>query len=150
MSLNIEADLPRGVAIATYFLGCAQDVQGNHESALETLQQAHQSLLNLPDHPDVRMAARALAAIGTVHEHLGNAAMALHTLEEAAGTLRDLGASHYEAQARVTMADVVERTGGSRAAVRDHLQRALDVYEAGGSPEAEILRERLAHLGSED
>ncbi|MYZ35678.1 hypothetical protein GT002_11295 [Streptomyces sp. SID4917] len=150
VSLNIEADLPRGVAIVMYFLGCAQDAQGDHERALETLRQAHRSLLNLPDGPDPRMAARALAAIGAVQEHLGDTGLALRSLGEAAVILHDLGASHYEARARVGLADIIERGGGPRTVVRDHLQRAFAVYKAGGSPEAEALRERLEQLDPED
>jgi tetratricopeptide (TPR) repeat protein len=147
--LNAEAGVPRGVAIATYFLGCALDAQGDHEAALRTLEQARQSLLSLPGGPDERMAARALAAIGTVHEHLGDTATALHTLAEAARILPGLGGSHYAAETWVTMADLTERTGGPRESVRDNLSWALAVYEAGGSPAADALRERLERLDSE-
>ncbi|MEC4015259.1 NB-ARC domain-containing protein [Streptomyces sp. H27-D2] len=143
IELNIEAGEWRGVAIATYFLGCAQDAEGDHGKALETLRKAHQDLTACED---PRMAARATAAIGVVHEHLGDPDEAMRTLAEAARVLRAQRASHYEAQALVRLADLTERTGGRRDAVREHLAMALEIYEAGGSPEAETLRGRLEGL----
>ncbi|MEU5703452.1 NB-ARC domain-containing protein [Streptomyces aurantiacus] len=144
VELNIEAGEWRGVAIATYFLGCAQDAAGRHDQALDTLRRAHQDLLARDDE---RMAARALAALGAVHDHKGDPDAAMRVLGEAADALRAEKASHYEAQALVLLADVTERTGGARETVREHLVRAHEIYETGGSPEAEKLRERLDRLG---
>ncbi|MEV0910042.1 NB-ARC domain-containing protein [Streptomyces hokutonensis] len=143
VELNIEAGEWRGVAIATYFLGCAQDAAGRHDQALDTLRRAHQDLLT---RDDKRMAARALTAIGAVHEHLGDSDTAMRVLGDAADALRAEKASHYEAQALVLLADITERTGGAREAVREHVIRAHEIYEAGGSPEVEKLRERLNRL----
>ncbi|MGW2510267.1 NB-ARC domain-containing protein [Streptomyces scopuliridis] len=146
IELNIEAGEPRGAAIATYFLGCAQDAAGDHDRALNSLRRARQDLLDLPDGPDQRMAARALVALGAVHERLGDTDEAMRVLSEAAGTLRAEGASHYEAQALVRLADLTERTGGSRDALRARLTRAFEIYDAGGSPDAQTLRQRLDRL----
>jgi tetratricopeptide (TPR) repeat protein len=144
VELNIEAGEWRGVAIATYFLGCAQDAAGRHDQALDTLRRAHQDLLA---RDDKRMAARALAAIGAVHDHKGDPDAAMRVLGEAADALRAEKASHYEAQALVLLADITERTGGAQETVREHVMRAHEIYETGGSPEAEKLRERLDRLG---
>lgn len=143
VELNIEAEEWRGAAIATYFLGCAQDAAGHHDKALDTLRRARQDLLA---RDDKRMAARALAAMGAVHEHLGDPDTAMRVLGDAAHTLRAEKASHYEAQTLVLLADITERTGGAQETVRVHVTRAYEIYEAGGSPEAETLRERLARL----
>ncbi|MFF8732271.1 ATP-binding protein [Streptomyces sp. NPDC015171] len=147
VELNIEAEEWRGVAIATYFLGCAQDAAGQHETALTTLHNAHQGLM---DRHDRRMAARVLAAIGTVHEHLGDTDAAVRVLSDAVRALEEEQASHYEAQARVRLADIIERTGGARETAREHLTRACAIYEAGGSPEAEMLRDRLNRMTGAD
>ncbi|MEW1720278.1 NB-ARC domain-containing protein [Streptomyces sp. NPDC093109] len=140
VELNIEAEEWRGVAVATYFLGCAQDAAGNHGQALDTLRRAHQ---DLSARHDARMAARVLAAIGAVQERLGDADAAMRTLGEAAGALRAERAYHYEAQTLVRLAGLIERTGGAHDVVREHMTRAFEIYEEGGSPEAEKLRERL-------
>ncbi|MFF2652707.1 NB-ARC domain-containing protein [Streptomyces sp. NPDC058045] len=141
---NMEAGEWRGVAIATYFLGCAQDAAGRHDQAADTLRRAHQDLLARDDQ---RMAARAMIALGTVHDHRGDPDTAMRVLGEAADVLRAQQATHYEAQALVLLAGITERTGGARQTVREHLLRAHEIYEAGGSPEAAALRERLDRLG---
>lgn len=146
--LSTSAELPRGAAIATYFLGCAQDAQSDHATALRTLRRAHDDLLDLDD---PRMAARALAAIGAAHEHLGDIDTALRVLEDAARTLHEQRATHYEAQARITIAKITERTGGSRENVRDQVTQAMNIYEAEGNPAADALRiwrERLEDPGA--
>ncbi len=96
------------------------------------------------------MAARVLAAIGTVHEHLGDTDTAARVLRDAVRALEEEHASHYEAQARVRLADIIERTGGACETVREHLTRACQIYEAGGSPEAEKLRDRLNRMTGPD
>ncbi|MFD7318095.1 NB-ARC domain-containing protein [Streptomyces sp. NPDC059883] len=146
IELNIEAGEPRGAAIATYFLGCAQDAAGDHERALNSLRRARRDLLGLPGGADRRMAARASVALGAVHEHLGESDEAIRVLSEAAGTLRAEGASHYEARALVRLADLTERTGGSPDVLRAQLTRAFEICEAGGSPDTEMLRQRLDRL----
>lgn len=143
VELNIEAGEWRGVALATYFLGCAQDAAGRYDHALDTLRRAQQDLLS---RDDKRMAARALAAVGAVHEHMGDSDTAMRVLGDAADALRAERASHYEAQTLVLLADITERTGGALETVRERLIRAYEIYEAGGSPEAEKLRERLDRL----
>ncbi|WP_053727349.1 ATP-binding protein [Streptomyces sp. WM6378] len=144
--LNAEAGQARGAAIVTFFLGCAQDAVGDSALALDTLRQAHQALLGLAD-PDVRMAARATDAIGRAHGHLGQRAEAERELREAVRVLREQGATHYEAQALLELADIARREGGDRTHLRADLTRALEIHEAGGSPLAEEIRARLGELG---
>ncbi|MDX3852720.1 NB-ARC domain-containing protein [Streptomyces sp. AK02-01A] len=140
IELNAEAEEWRGAAIAAYFLGCALDANGDHVQALATLRGAHEDLLG---RADLRMAARAMAAMGVVHDHLDDAEAAIRTLREAAGTLRAQNASHYEAQVLEYLADITERTGGDADVVRTSLRRAFEIYEAAGSPRAGTIRKRL-------
>jgi len=143
--LNREAEEWRGVALATYFLGCTQDASGQHTKALETLRDARRKLLACNDQ---RMAARALASIGRVHDHLGDSTAATAALSEAANVLQqDVDATAYEAQARVDLARIVRRTDGNPATEREHLSRAWEIYTEGGNPDADEIRERLDELG---
>ncbi|MFH8985072.1 ATP-binding protein [Streptomyces varsoviensis] len=144
LDLNTAAGEERGAAIAAYFLGCARDAGGDHRGALDTLRGAYDRLTACGDG---RMAARALAALGAAHDHAGETEAATRALTEAARVLREGDATHYEAQALVVLADIVERTGGERATVRAHLTRAYEIYAAGGGLAAEELRERLDALG---
>ncbi|GAA2912053.1 hypothetical protein GCM10020221_04690 [Streptomyces thioluteus] len=146
VELNLEGEEPRGVAIATYFLGCAQDAAGRRDEALRTLRAARDGLLGLTP-PDRRMAARATASLGDVHEHLGDLAAAVGEWTEAAGVLGEVGATYYEARVRLRLARAVEGVGGARDVVRGHVVRALEIHEAGGSGEVEGLREWLGRLG---
>lgn len=144
--LNSQAGERRGAAIAAYFLGCAQDADGDHEAALATLADAHRELL--VDLADPRMAARVAAAIGLAHDHLGESEAAVRSLTEAAQTLHELNATHYEAQALVDLASIAERAGADRGLLQEYLTRALEIYQAGGSPLAEDLRMRLSRLAA--
>lgn len=143
VELNEEARLPRGVAIALFFLGRAQDATGDPALALTTLRRAREELLAVPD---TRMAARATAAIGRALDHLGDTGAAVTELREAARVLREEEATHYEAEALLDLVAVAERTGGDRAALRADLARALRIHEDGGSPRAAELSERLRRL----
>ncbi|MFJ2116048.1 hypothetical protein ACIOEX_29880, partial [Streptomyces sp. NPDC087850] len=86
LDLNTRAGEARGAAIAAYFLGCALDARGDYAQALASLRGAHRDLLAAPE-PDRRMAARAMAAIGAVHEHRGDTGEAVRVLREAAQDL---------------------------------------------------------------
>ncbi|MGW1324754.1 NB-ARC domain-containing protein [Streptomyces antibioticus] len=145
LQLNEQAGEARGAAIAAYFLGCAQDAQGDHAEAMVTLRRARQELESR-DEPDRRMAARVTAAMGVVHDHLGETEEAVRELRGAAQVLGEVGATHYEAQALVQLADVAERTGDRDGLVRECLSRAVAVHEAAGSRLAEELRRRLEDL----
>ncbi|MDX3230958.1 NB-ARC domain-containing protein [Streptomyces sp. ME19-01-6] len=145
-ALSAEAGDDRGVAIALYFMGCSQSATGRHEDGLATLRDGYELLRGLGD---VRMAARAQAAIGDTYEALGRTAEAVEALEEAARALRAQEATHYEAQALETLAGIAERAGDTES-LRRHLHRAVEIHEAGGSPRAPELRARLeAAEGSE-
>ncbi|GAA3299542.1 hypothetical protein GCM10020295_38000 [Streptomyces cinereospinus] len=56
LELNEQAGETRGAAIAAYFLGCAQDAQGDHVEAMATLRRARHALEGRAE-PDRRMAA---------------------------------------------------------------------------------------------
>ncbi|MBK3564488.1 hypothetical protein JHN47_12100 [Streptomyces sp. MBT62] len=146
LDLNTRAGESRGAAIAAYFLGCALDARGDHALALETLRGARQDLLDRPE-PDRRMAARVLIAIGHAHAHLGETDTAVAALREAVQTLHDTGATHYEAQALVALADITQHQAGREDEIRSWLARALEIHEEGGSLEADNLRRWLEDLG---
>lgn len=135
--LNAEAGEVRGETLAVYFLGCAQSAAGDHATALDRLQHARERFLALRDR---RMAARALADTGRVRARLGDRTAAASALADAADELHELGAFHYEAQALEDLAELLEDPAEARAC----LERALAVYEAGGSPRAAEVRARLA------
>ncbi|MGW1509774.1 hypothetical protein [Streptomyces sp. NPDC002394] len=97
----------------------------------------------LTERRDPRMAARATAALGIARDHLGGTEEGVRALEDAADALRAERATHYEAQALVALADIAERTGLRRDDVPGRLDRAAEIHEAGGSPLAPALRERL-------
>ncbi|MEU7022479.1 NB-ARC domain-containing protein [Streptomyces sp. NPDC046203] len=142
LALNAEAREARGEALARYFLGCAQHAAGDPRTALATLGRARDELLALPDKPDRRMAARALADTGRARAALGDLAGATADLTEAAEVLRQEQAFHYEARIMEDLAGLAERSGDPERA-RQCLRRALAVYEEGGSPRAATVLERL-------
>jgi hypothetical protein len=71
---------------------------------------------------------------------------AVRALGEAVRALHDSGATHYEAQALVTLTDIAERSGAPKDEVRESLSRALRIHEEGGSLLVGELRRRLADL----
>ncbi|MFE9722406.1 NB-ARC domain-containing protein [Streptomyces sp. NPDC005794] len=133
LELNTEAGEARGAAIASLFLGSAQDAAGNPAQALVTLRHAHQALLTGRS-PDLRMAARAMLAIGRAYDHRGETEQAIGTLSEAARILQAQDATHYEAEALLELAAIAERPGGDRTHLREHLARAVEIHQDGGSP----------------
>ena len=143
LRLNREARDRRGTALAGLFLGRVQGLAGHPEQAVGTLEWAVGEFEELKD---VRMAARARGALGEVRARLGDSAGARRDLESAVAGLRSSEAFHYEAQTRIALARVIERSGGDPAAVRAHLDRALEIYEQGGSPDADTVRRRLEDL----
>ncbi|MBC9729384.1 hypothetical protein H8R17_32795 [Streptomyces sp. TRM68367] len=146
LDLNTRSGEARGAAIASYFLGCAQDALEDHAVALTTLREARRDLLALGK-PDLRMAARTMAAIGVVHGQLGEVEEALRVLGKAADDLHAVNGLHYEAQALVDRADIAEAAGDRSDLVRDCLTRAHAIYEHEGSPLADELRRRLDGMG---
>nr|WSY57129.1 NB-ARC domain-containing protein [Streptomyces sp. NBC_00886] len=149
LALNEQAGQTRGAAIVTFFLGCALDARGDHAEALAVLHRAHDALLADAE-PDVRMAARALAAIGAVHDRLGDAAAADRELREAVAILRERDATHYAAEPLMRLADIAQRTGAAEDVVRGFLTEARAIYDSEGNPAAEEPRRRLADLGGDD
>jgi tetratricopeptide (TPR) repeat protein len=147
LRLNEQAEETRGAALATFFLGCALDARGDHTEAMDLLRRAQRELENRRE-PDRRMAARAKAAIGVVHAHLGDTGQAIHDLREAIRELAEVAdGMQYEAQAWVQLADVSTVTGEHEELVRECLGRAADIYQALGNHRLEEeLRGRLGDL----
>jgi tetratricopeptide (TPR) repeat protein len=140
VALNTRAGEDRGAAIARYFLGCVLDGRGAHREALAALSRAYDELLALDDQ---RMAGRATAASGEAYVHLGDLAAAERALSEAVDILETRQATHYEAQARLRLAEVLARRGRPAAAVRAHRERALAILKEGGSPQADEVARLL-------
>ncbi|GLY49555.1 NB-ARC domain-containing protein [Lentzea sp. NBRC 102530] len=136
---NTEAGERRGVALATYFLGCAISSGGDQTAALEVLQRAHRLLLEVND---VRMAGRGSISLGVAHFRSGDSAAARRELERAVGVFTSSKAAHYEAEAREALAEVAEHEGDLRSA-RENLTRVLHIRRASGAPNLEGL---VAHL----
>lgn len=139
LALNEEVGDARGSAIARYFLGCALDATGSREGALDELRGALEEFRALDDD---RMAGRVLAALGHTRQALGENDAAREAYDEAVRLLRETQSTHYEARALEAWATLDERQSEPEAA-HARLLRALEIYEAGGSPRATQLRERL-------
>ncbi|WP_168200492.1 NB-ARC domain-containing protein [Allokutzneria sp. NRRL B-24872] len=135
---NTEAQEWRGVALATYFLGCNLFVQGRAAEALDHLDRALEGLAG-------RMAARVRASRAEVLAALGDLTRATSDLNAAIAKFVEYGTTHYEAQARGTLAEVLVRQG-NKAGARTELARALEVHKSVHSPEAERLEQRIAEL----
>ncbi|MFG2884174.1 NB-ARC domain-containing protein [Streptomyces sp. NPDC048297] len=148
LDLNERAGETRGVALATFFLGCALDARGDHADAMALLRRAQRELESRAE-PDRRMAARVRAAIGVAHGHLGETEEAIRELRAAAEALgAEAKWMAYEAEARERLADIAQRVGGRSELVRECLTRAAEVHEAlGNLSRAQELRRRSEGLG---
>ncbi|WP_231626380.1 hypothetical protein [Streptomyces apocyni] len=131
---------PRGIAVGRYFLGCAQDAAGQHTTALDTVTDAHARFMAINDR---RMGARAKAAMGTALTNLGRDDEGVAELTSAVEMLHETGAVYYEAPAREQLAELAGERGAPDAR-REHLLRALEIYEQGGSPRADTVRAMLS------
>ncbi|WP_280667252.1 MULTISPECIES: tetratricopeptide repeat protein [unclassified Kitasatospora] len=137
LAINIQADEPRGRAIAEYFLGCAYSAAGSQDAARENLTAARDGFLHLGDG---RMAARVLVELGRLKARVGEREAAVAALTDAVDELHEHRGFHYEAQALEDLADLL----ADPEEARDCLRRALAIYEDGGSPRAAELRSRLS------
>jgi tetratricopeptide (TPR) repeat protein len=139
---NDEAGERRGMAIATYFLGCAMSSRGDQTAALPILKRARRLLEEIDDQ---RMAGRGSISIGLAHLRCGNAAEARAELSQAVDFFSSSEAAHYEAQAREALADVAVEAGDPEMA-KEQLLRVLDIRKASGAPDVAALQERLRRL----
>ncbi|MET9972063.1 hypothetical protein ABZZ80_40795 [Streptomyces sp. NPDC006356] len=130
-------------------LGSALSAGGDHVEAMSVLRRAHDDLL-ADEEPDVRMAGRALAAIGLVHDRLGDTQAADRDLKQPVEILRERDAMHYAAEPLERFGDIAHRTGAGTDVVRGYLAEALEIYEREGNPVVEELRGRLAELDDRD
>ncbi|WP_198681091.1 NB-ARC domain-containing protein [Lentzea terrae] len=139
---NQEAGERRGVAIATYFLGCAMSSRGDQTNALRTLKQAHRLLLEVNDQ---RMAGRGAISLGLAFLRDGNTTAARERLLDAVEYFSGSEATYYEAQAREALADVAVESGDP-ALAREQLERVLLIRQASGAPDAAAVAARLREL----
>ncbi|NUS13598.1 MAG: hypothetical protein HOY69_19715 [Streptomyces sp.] len=146
LELNERAGDPRGAALALFFLGHAQDVEGDAAGAMATLLRARDAFAALPE-PDPRMTARVGAAIGVVHCHLGRNEDAVRELRAAVVELEENGAPHYAAEALEQLARVTELLEGRTEQVRGYVRRAREIYAAVGNDRVRSLDRWLEALG---
>ncbi|WP_234343813.1 NB-ARC domain-containing protein [Streptomyces sp. NRRL F-5123] len=146
LELNERAGDPRGAALALFFLGRAQHVDGDPAGAMATLLRARDAFAALPE-PDPRMAARVGAGIGAVHAHFGEYEDAVRELRAAVRTLEENDAAHYAAQALEQLARVTELAEGRTEQVRAYVRRAREIYAAVGHDRVRSLDRWLEALG---
>ncbi|MDA2811694.1 tetratricopeptide repeat protein [Nocardiopsis sp. RSe5-2] len=141
-SLGDDANARRGAALAAFYRGRARLDAGRMETARKDLEDAHSRLLGLVN-PDVRMAARAEAALGRLHLKAERHAEALRTLAKAADALEECQSEYHEAEVREDLA-AASTALNLDAETERHLRRALEIYRKGGSPRARDLEQRLS------
>lgn len=137
--LNTEAGERRGVALAVAYAAEALRDQGDDERARSYYDHA---LGLFEELDDGRMAARVRIGLALLQMRAGARDAAAEALRAAAA---DLDGTHYEAQARVHLADLA-RAEGDSAAERDHLRRAWEVYRDVGHPAADEIAQRIERL----
>ncbi|MFI0943965.1 NB-ARC domain-containing protein [Streptomyces sp. NPDC021020] len=138
LELNERAGDPRGAALALFFLGRAQHVDGDAAGAMATLHRARDAFAALAE-PDPRMAARVGAGIGAVHARLGETDDAVRELRAAVRALEENDAEHYAAQALELLARVTESVEGRTEQVRGYVRRAREIYAAVGNDQAQAM-----------
>jgi tetratricopeptide (TPR) repeat protein len=128
----------RRAALATINLGVVNNASGRPGQAAQHLVQALDSLGDV----DPYNAARARLELGKALTGTGSHAAAARELHEALRDMRRLGSPRGQAQAHHALAVhaiATNRYGDARA----HLERAEDIYERLGDPDAADAR-RLA------
>lgn len=141
LAANLDAGSARGAAIVRYFTGVARHRIGDDEQALVDLAGAYDELRALGD---TRMAARVQVALGAVYLSTGDTAAADDRVRLAIEEFRELGASYYESEALVLLADVA-RAGADHEAERAALSRAIELRATAGVAVVD-LEQRLAAL----
>ncbi|MFG3255603.1 hypothetical protein [Streptomyces sp. NPDC048172] len=141
LALNEQAGDARGAALARSFLGWGLCAAGQFEKAVPELRAAEEALRELED---PRGMGRTLTILGRALEGAGAHEDAVRAYEDAVHALRECQATHYEAEALEALAAWTAGPGGDEDTAREQLARALELYEAGGSPRADFLRELLA------
>jgi tetratricopeptide (TPR) repeat protein len=132
----------RGVAFASYFLGCSQLRSGAVDAAVATIGDALSQIRAVGDQ---RMEGRALTSLGEALERLSDPLGAQRALDSAIAVLTRAGNQFYEAAAQEKRAVLALRMRDTRVA-RACLSRAADIHVALGSPRAEQIRDRLRDL----
>ncbi|MFD7656003.1 AAA family ATPase [Actinosynnema sp. NPDC059797] len=136
---NGEVGEKRGMALATYFMGCVLSSKGDHVGAREALTTAYRMFVSVDDE---RMALRGSMSLGVAYLREGNLQFARRELERVAQAFRQTQASYYEAQAREVLAEVEEREGELTSA-RENLERVIEIRRASGVPDVSRL---VAHV----
>lgn len=130
----------RGIALMHRRLGEARRDLGEHDAAAELLGRA---LEFFTEDAEPYMRTRTLRSLAAVHRAAGRPAAAREALAEVLRIAADIGAPAEEAGARVMSADLAQEEGDT-ARARELLSRALAIHTALSSPEAAVLRRRLA------
>lgn len=123
IDVYVENGERRGAALGRLFLGAFLDTTGRPAEALPHLELARQGLNDVDDD---RNSARADAAIGAAHLHLGHYRQAYDGLSAAAAYMALAELWHYEAEVRENLA-LAATVLGERAAAAEHSQRAAEI-----------------------
>jgi tetratricopeptide (TPR) repeat protein len=135
-----ELGRPRGIALMTRHIGEANTDAGRYPEAISSLLDARRLFAALPDPYNE---ARTSTSLAQVYLRGQRPADAAGLLEEALAVMTSAGARDKQAGIHVLLADAADARGDSSAA-RDHLARALVIYEDLSAAEADQVRQRHA------
>jgi len=109
-----------------------------YDEAIDALREAAEAMSSL----DRAQHARALTSLASVYLRSGRASGAVPPLTQALGIARELGSTHYEAEALVVLGDFAWQRGDVDEA-REHWTVAHETYSASGDPKAAEVADRL-------
>lgn len=141
------ANAQRAVALVAYFRARTLDSAGQHEAAIAELSAAVTRFEELTP-PDTRMAARARASLGRAHRNGAELATAARELGAAVQVLQEQNLVDYEAHARQDLGVVLGALDMFQPA-REHLERALALFEQVGSPQTQEVQRQLDELDTQ-
>jgi len=140
----------RGVALMRRQLGEAFRRSGQYNEALDQLMRANQVFVELHERYNE---ARTLSAMGQTYVAGGRLEEGAEALTKALNDYTEIGAVHAQADAHVALARLARRRGESTVE-RDHLEKALAIYDGLSAPQAadigDYLAGRTSGIGPDD
>jgi tetratricopeptide (TPR) repeat protein len=133
----------RAAALAQRWIGEIMADLGRCPEAVATLRAAVDVFATL----DQAQYARALTILASVHVRCGHEDEAAPLLTEALAIARELGSSHYEAEALFVLGDLAWQQQDFRTA-RESWSEAMKFYVRSGDRKVSELKERLARSDS--
>lgn len=146
LTITEELGEQRGVALHLRRLGETLNDLGREHEALTYL---HRAVTVATDLGDAVLRARGLTRLASTHTRLDQPNLAVTCLHEAVEILIESGSHQYLAEALETLAEVYLHAG-DRAAAREHLQQAFELYDRAQLPRARQVQDRLDRLAQEE